>query len=50
MPKVYETLGKPVGQTDYLIWNSGTNETVPQRQDLPVDQLAATLLADMDLI
>lgn len=50
MPAVYQTLGLPDGQTDYLIWRNDKTEDEGKRQDLRVEDLGRLLLTAMDLI
>ncbi|MGE4443045.1 MAG: LTA synthase family protein [Desulfomicrobium sp.] len=49
MPKVYTALGKPCGDVEYVLWNSGRSGAAAY-QDAGVDQLAMKWLASAGLI
>lgn len=49
MPKVYDTLGAPCGDVEYVLWN-GSRESIATQQDAGVEQLAMKWLASAGLI
>ena len=49
MPKVYAALGKPCGDVEYVLWNSGRSGAAAY-QDAGVDQLAMKWLVSAGLI
>lgn len=50
MPGVYEAMGAPDGQTDYLIWEKGGSPSNGIRLDMKVENLGYLLLQKMDLV
>jgi len=49
MPKVYEALGTPCGDVEYVLWSSGCGGAAT-RQDVGVDRLAMTWLDSAGLL
>ena len=49
MAEVYDVMGIPDGQTDYLIWEKGSDSPGGVRLDLQVEDLGQLLLAEMGL-
>ena len=51
MPTVYQQLGEPEGQTDYVIWKSHyRSDSSLSHQDLKVESLSGLLLKAMGLL
>ncbi len=50
MPKVYEAMNTPDGQTDYLIWKKGGDPGKGTRVDIKIENLSYLLLQKMGLV
>jgi len=50
MASVYEVMGMPNGQTDYMIWGTDDKRCDGARLDMEVENLGILLLQEMGLV